>query len=226
VQSAPSRPWPRSTVLKVVKAWRAAHPATVAFWYGMEDAARLALASQGTVHRVGRVAWRRDGAWLKLKLPSDRVLCYPAPKTEWISSPCPMCSGDKVVPVRNTLQVSDSFEACLRCNGKGTVAKNQLTYAGIDQFTRSWGRIKTYGGKLVENAVQATARDVIASGAIAAERAGFDVLLSVHDELITEVDDESPLTDESLCGVMTQQLGWTAGLPLAAEGFTAGRYRK
>lgn len=214
---------PDDEVLKIVKAWRAAHPATVSFWYGMEDAARNALAAPGVTFPVGRVTWKRDGAWLKLRLPSGRLLCYPAPKTEWIKSPCPQCNGDKVVSVRNALQVSDTFETCLRCGGKGTISKNQLTYAGIDQFTRQWGRIKTYGGKLVENAVQATARDVIAAGAIAADRMGFDVLLSVHDELITESD---MLTSDDLCAAMTTQIGWTAGLPLAAEGFEAARYRK
>jgi DNA polymerase len=216
---------PDDEILRIVKAWRKAHPRTVSFWYDMEDAARAAVAQPGVVHKVGMLAWRRDGGWLKLRLPSERLLCYPTPKVEWVKSPCPACGGDGKVSEKE-VQVSDTLAKCDRCDGKGTISKNQLTYAGIDQFTRQWSRIKTYGGKLVENAVQAVARDVIAAGVTAADRAGYDVLLSVHDEIITEAPDEPVYTLEGLEHAMTSQIGWAAGLPLAAEGFEAGRYRK
>lgn len=216
---------PDEEVVRIVKAWRKAHPRTVSFWYDMEDAARSAVAQPGVVFPVGRVAWRRDGGWLKLRLPSGRLLCYPTPKVEWVKSPCPACGGDGKVSEKG-VQVSDTLVRCDRCDGKGTVSKNQLTYAGIDQFTRQWTRIKTYGGKLVENAVQAVARDVIAAGVTAADRAGYEVLLSVHDEIITEAPDEPAYTLDGLESAMVHQIDWAAGLPLAAEGFEGGRYRK
>lgn len=216
---------PDEEVVRIVKAWRKAHPRTVSFWYDMEDAARSAVAQPGVVFPVGRVAWRRDGGWLKLRLPSERLLCYPTPKVEWVKSPCPACGGDGKVLSQKDDPASDTLK-CDRCDGKGTVSKNQLTYAGIDQFTRQWTRIKTYGGKLVENAVQAVARDVIAAGVTAADRAGYEVLLSVHDEIITEAPDEPAYTLAGLESAMVHQIDWAAGLPLAAEGFEGGRYRK
>jgi DNA polymerase len=101
-----------------------------------------------------------------------------------------------------------------------------LSYEGINQYTRKWERLDTYGGKLVENAVQAIARDVFMSGMLRAEEAGYSVCIRVHDELVCETPDEPAYTSEGLAAIMSTNPSWSAGLPLAAAGFEALRYRK
>lgn len=101
-----------------------------------------------------------------------------------------------------------------------------LSYSGINPFSRQWGRVSTYSGKLVENITQATARDVLAYGIINAEKAGHPVVLHAHDELICEVPDSDEFTAERLSELMTTNMPWCDGLPLAAAGFECLRYRK
>lgn len=103
---------------------------------------------------------------------------------------------------------------------------NGLSYAGTNQFTRQWERIGTYSGKLAENATQAVARDVLAHGMLAAEAAGYRIVLSVHDELIAEVPDTDAYSAASLARIMSTPPRWAAGLPLAAAGFETDRYMK
>lgn len=101
-----------------------------------------------------------------------------------------------------------------------------LSYMGIDQFTKRWKRVKTYFGKLVENATQAIARDVLFHSQLPARRAGYNVNLKVHDELITDAPDSPEYSAEKLSAIMSTVPAWAEGLPLAAAGFTAARYRK
>jgi len=102
----------------------------------------------------------------------------------------------------------------------------QLVYEGINQYTRKWELLETYYGKLVENIVQAVARDVFMTGMRKAEEAGYSVVLRVHDELVCEVPDDPSFTHEALAGMMGANPSWSVGLPLAAAGFEAHRYRK
>jgi DNA polymerase len=101
-----------------------------------------------------------------------------------------------------------------------------ILYDGANQYTRKWEALDTYYGKLVENIVQATARDVFASGLLAAQAAGYAVCLHVHDELICDVPDTREYSAEHLSALMSANLPWTVGLPLAAAGFETYRYRK
>lgn len=77
-----------------------------------------------------------------------------------------------------------------------------------------------------ENWTQAVARDVFFSGMRQAYNAGFKIVLRVHDELVAEVSVDSGLGWEQLAEHMGANPGWAAGLPLAAAGFDATRYRK
>lgn len=101
--------------------------------------------------------------------------------------------------------------------------QNKLTYMGVNQYTRKWERLKTYGGKLAENATQAVARDVLANGMLQAQSAGMSIVLSVHDEIIAETHAH---TASDLVACMVTLPTWAAGLPLAAEGYASTRYRK
>jgi DNA polymerase len=104
--------------------------------------------------------------------------------------------------------------------------EDKITYSGVNQYTRKWETLETYGGKLVENIVQATARDVLAHGMALAEKAGYEICLHVHDELITETPDDPAYSAEGLSALMAKGPGWSLGLPLAAAGFETQRYRK
>ena len=101
-----------------------------------------------------------------------------------------------------------------------------VAYLGTNQRTRKWGKIKTYSGALTENAVQSVARDVLMCGILNAEAAGYKVVMHVHDEIIAEVPDSPEFTAEGLAACMTRMPAWADGLPLAAAGFEATRYRK
>lgn len=106
----------------------------------------------------------------------------------------------------------------------GGVGTGTFSYMGVDQYTRKWSRIPTYSGKIVENATQAAAADILIGAMDSIERAGFRIVLSVHDEFITE----APLSKDNteLEKLMATPPAWAPDLPLAAAGFTSMRYRK
>lgn len=101
-----------------------------------------------------------------------------------------------------------------------------LSYMGINQYTKKWTRLTTYGGKLLENATQAWARDVLYHGQHLAEAEGYQIVLHVHDELVTETPDSEAFTAPGLAKLMATNPKWAAGVPLAAAGFESKRYRK
>lgn len=105
-------------------------------------------------------------------------------------------------------------------------ADGSITYMGFDQYTRQWKRIGTYGGKFLENFTQATSCDQLAGCMPSIEAAGYPIVLSVHDELITEPEDSPRFTSDHLADLMCADLGWNTGLPLAAAGEEMHRYRK
>jgi DNA polymerase len=112
------------------------------------------------------------------------------------------------------------------CYPSPRVVDGKISYMGIDQYTRKWDRLETYGGKLVENVTQAVARDVLAEGMLAAEADGYRIVLTVHDEIISEVPMGDRYSVDGLADHMATPPEWAAGLPLAAAGFSALRYRK
>jgi DNA polymerase bacteriophage-type len=102
--------------------------------------------------------------------------------------------------------------------------QGKISYMGVNQYSRRFERISTYGGKLVENVTQAVARDVLAHGMLSAEEHGYEIVLSVHDEIISERT-VAP-RNHTLAAIMATNPPWADGLPLAAAGFEATRYRK
>lgn len=112
------------------------------------------------------------------------------------------------------------------CYLQPKVENGQITYMGVSQYTRQWTRIKTYGGKLVENWNQAWARDVFAERMEEIEGAGYEPVVGIHDEWITETPDTPEFTGEKLAAIMAQPIEWAANVPLAAAGFECYRYRK
>jgi DNA polymerase len=100
-------------------------------------------------------------------------------------------------------------------------------YKGINQSTRKWGYLQTYGGKLTENIVQAVARDLLAEAMMAASKAGYRIVMHVHDEIVAEVKQARAQESlEELERIMSQAPAWAAGLPLAADGYLTPFYKK
>lgn len=103
--------------------------------------------------------------------------------------------------------------------------KSQLSFMAVNSVTRKWERDRTYGGKIVENITQAVARDVMANAMLKCEVEGYKLLLSVHDELITERHDDDFAID-SLEDIMVDLPAWADGLPVKAETWSNRRYCK
>lgn len=168
------------------RTWRHAHPQIAMHWSELEQACKEAIENPEVTIRLRKVIVRRDGAWLRIGLPSGRAICYPSPQ----------------------------------------IVDGAITYMGIHQFSRKWVRLTTYGGKIYENICQAVARDVMTETMPGIEGAGYDIGLTVHDELITETDDHPAWCAAELSAMMAAPPAWGLDMPLAAAGFECYAYRK
>lgn len=143
--------------------------------------------------------------------------------------------------IRNPGKTTYAFKCKIRMEGKNLyiqlpskrplcyvdakVVGDRITYMGVDQFTGQWVRQETYGGKLVENVVQAVARDFLVAAMIRIEKAGYEMLTTIHDELVaTREIGEGNI--EEFDRIMAESPPWGEGCPTAVEGFVAQRYRK
>lgn len=109
--------------------------------------------------------------------------------------------------------------------GKRDPSRKTLSYMGVDQQTKKWSRVETWGGKLVENCVQATARDCLRDAMMNLDRAGFDIRFTVHDEIIATEPEGGRDADE-MSRVMCLPSAWSGGLPLNSEGYACKYYQK
>ncbi len=170
------------------------------FWqipamWAEQEAAAIKAIDTGQNIHAGRMSWWVANKFLYCRLPSNRTLVYPFPEMR-----------DRVMPWGAT--------------------KRGLTYMGMDSYTHQWKRQHAYGGMLVENQTQAVSRDIMAHAMRQAEElTQYRVVLSVHDELISE----APLSYgsvEDFEQVLTDLPAWAKGCPIEAEGWRGARYKK
>lgn len=109
--------------------------------------------------------------------------------------------------------------------GQNQWGKPSITYMGMDQTTKKWKLIETYGGKLVENCVQAIARDCLAEAIERLEAANYPVVFHVHDEVVVECAAERASLDD-IAAIMGQPVSWAPDLPLGADGWVGAFYKK
>lgn len=195
--------WIASETCKI--AWRARHPATVAFWYALQDAAMKAIRAPGSVHDAGRyikikVVQRMGQKWLLVKLPSGRYLTYFEPHL-----------------VRGNRRRDGSYEHSIAYFGEASED---------GKTSRHWTRVFTHGGKMTGNVCQTLARDVLTPALLEAEAEGYLPVLTVHDEAVCEVPDDDRYSAAGLVDILATARPWAVGLPLAAAGFECMRYRK
>lgn len=100
-----------------------------------------------------------------------------------------------------------------------------ISYMGMDQTTKKWKRIETYGGKLVENCVQAVARDCLAQAIENLEVRGLPVVFHIHDEVVIDCRADTATLDD-VVDIMSRPIPWAPGLPLNADGWVGGFFKK
>lgn len=190
---------PDEKIEQVKTAWRKNHPEIVAWWREAEDAAVEAVLNPGREFPARRIAFKKVGSFLFMMLPSERRLCYPYPRVEEKETP-----WGAVKPMVTFM---------------GTDTKNGSPTKG------KWTRLSTYGGKLVENAVQAIARDVLAEAIVRLEDNGYPVVMHVHDEAVSEPSLGFGDVHE-FEQLMAVPPAWARGFPIKVEAWTGHRYRK
>lgn len=109
--------------------------------------------------------------------------------------------------------------------GENRWGGTSVTYTGTTT-ARRWGQLETYGGKLVENIVQAIARDLLVTGMHAVAKAGHQIVMHVHDEIVIDEPENSGFTVTDACALMSTLPAWAEGLPLDADGYECAYYRK
>lgn len=193
-------------------AWREAHPKIVAYWYALKEAAIAAVLNRGQTYGAGpknrEVRYRVLGSFLWCMLPSGRVLCYPYPQIRAVTTPW-----------------GATKDALTYMTVMDEVSRKKNKAIPDPQSSGDWQRVSTYGGKLSENVTQAICRDLLAAGIWACERAGYKIVLHVHDEIVAECKKgAADLEDfERKCCALP---AWAEGLPLVAKGWVGERYRK
>ena len=107
--------------------------------------------------------------------------------------------------------------------GENRFGGEAVTYEGVGT-QKKWLRLETYGPKLVENIVQATARDILAEAMLRLDAKGYRIVMHVHDEAVIEAPASTDLND--ICVTMAQQPQWAKGLLLRADGYICDFYKK
>ena len=189
---------PEEELQSVVDQWRAANPNIVKLWYDYEAAAKTAIREHRTVRRAvkGRKGVSVDFSHINGNL--------------FIKLP----GGRKLC----------YWGARIREDAK--TGREQIVYMGVNQTTKQWQETETYGGKLVENVVQATARDCLAVSMMRVSEMGYKIVMHVHDEMIVDVPVEDTDALEKINAAMGAPIDWAPGLPLRGDGYETPFYRK
>lgn len=111
--------------------------------------------------------------------------------------------------------------------GNNRFGRLAIQYEGMEQTKKVWGMLDTYGGKLVENIVQAIARDCLAESMLRLDERGYKIVMHVHDECVIEIADFLPGGQlKKICEIMGTPIPWAKGLPLRADGYITKYYKK
>lgn len=223
---------------KAVKTFREVNYKVVALWRSMEAAAKEAFNTPGKVvpgnDKVKFMATRKPGfPALVMQLPSGHNLIYPHPKLVPVWFVFHGGKLHKFATPKAAAIFQRKLAAKIEEKNKELPPKEQkqipevredreITFIG--KRLSKWQRIGTYGGSLVENAVQAIAGDLMTAGALEADRQGFKIFMLVHDQALAEW--EPGQDPEDFCKALCTLPAWAEGLPLEAEGGLVPFYKK
>lgn len=172
-------------------------------WYQIEDTIERAMLAGGKIVKWGHLEFQIVKPFLRVGLPSGRSMWYYQLRVE-------------------------KYEAEGRY---GPYMRTNITYMGKDQITQQWKRIESHGGKFIENFVQALARDILGFGLLEAHRAGYYICGHVHDEIISEEDEDDEI--HNLAGLrhcmtkaIQEKFSFLRTMPLNAAGYEGRVYKK
>ena len=189
---------PEEDLPDIVSRWRDANKRIRDLWYKV-DAAAVQVITQGGSVGVSSIILAHE--------------CDATQGTDYMTITLP--SGRKLF--YNAPQI-----------GVNQWGNPSISYMGMDQTTKKWKRIETYGGKLVENCVQAIARDCLAQAIEHLEAAGLPVIFHIHDEVVIDIrpfaDNEAMLA--KTVEIMSRPVPWAPGLPLGADGWVGKFFKK
>lgn len=183
---------------EIVKRWRQANPRIRDLWYKVEQAA-VAVMQTAQPQGVNGLIFALEGDMIY----GQSFFTVRLP------------SGRKLYYAKSFLREVEDPQ------GR---AKPALHYYGVSQQSKKWVVDHTYGGKMVENIVQAIARDCLAVTLERIAARGLQVVFHVHDEVIIDAPMET--TVEEICGLMAEPILWAPGLILKGAGFENGYYMK
>jgi DNA polymerase len=216
---------------EIVNDYRDSHPQVKQCWYDTEAACKEAVANPGkrvVFGALGNLTAVKAGAYLYIVLPSGRPLCYPSPRlkmaeTAWSRQAREDAAAMRAFITENGLDIPLPEIPPVE-------ERLSLEFSSVDSKTNQWGREHTYGGKLVENIVQAVSRDLMAEAMLRAEERGFPVVCTIHDEVVAEIEEPHASCEANLVEdfeqILTELPTWATGCPVAAEGWLGTRYRK
>ena len=214
---------PEEELQSVVDQWRKANPHIVKLWRDYEAAAVTAIRERRTVRRGVRV--QADNLEDREYMAGGPVRPYSVREGVYVAFDYMNRNLFVRLPSGRKLCYWDA-----RLEEDPETGREQITYAGVDQTTKQWSRRETYGGKLVENIVQATARDCLAETMKKVDAAGYTIVMHVHDEIICDVPrmewDGNAADLLRITDIMAQPISWAPGLPLKGDGYVTPFYKK
>ena len=189
---------PDTLAERTIEAYRTTNPEIPRFWKNVYDAAYAATLNPGVV--------------MPMQDTGAPILFYVRDKILW----CRLPSGRKLAYSLPEIRDAETPWGEIRPT---------LTFCAVQGPARKWKRTTTYGGHLTENIVQAIARDCMAEAWLRLEIAGYPVIMTVHDELVTEPDIGHGSQQEFETLLATRPK-WAPDLPIVVEGWEGHRYRK
>lgn len=179
---------------QIVALWRKSNPRIVKMWAVIEKAAMTAIKTGQNVTVYRNIVIGKRWGMLTITLPSGRTICYPRAEVG--------------------IEYNDGWR------GDHEI----IEYEGLNQTTKKWGKVRTYGGKLTENIVQAIARDILGIVILRARAKSLNVVFHIHDEIVVEATPDQTLEDVE--ELFSAPIDWCKDLPLKGAGYTTPYYLK